>query len=105
MSHNFKAGDLALIIGSASEGSPNIGKMVELQEFLAPGQSFRSPDGKSCRLCGSGAAWLVFGESLQARNIDNGWVPLGLALVESRYLMPLRGDHFLPLTKREEVKA
>ena len=40
MQHQFKAGDLALIVGSRSGDSPNVGKSVELVELIRAGKRF-----------------------------------------------------------------
>jgi hypothetical protein len=89
----FKAGDLALIVGSRHKVSPNIGKSVELVKVIKNGEEFDCPDGKSRRSGVGFDAWLVEGEGLISHSIAHGWrYAGGIALIEERYLMPLRGE-------------
>ncbi|VVN78933.1 hypothetical protein [Pseudomonas fluorescens] len=97
MSHNFKPGDLALIVG-ARRRPDAIGKVVELVEYLHPGQegSFLFNNRGPFTNGDDEATWLVVGD-IEAFSFTD---LAGLALVSSRYLMPLRGD-FAP----EQQKA
>ena len=96
MSHNFKTGDLALIVSG-----PNSGCSVELLSFHVDGQvllgsgmysSVREPE------------WLVagpgitarFGKSMARHQVKDGLIP-------PRFLMPLRGDFQPEQQKSREV--
>lgn len=93
MSHNFKPGDPALIVGSRTGTSPNIGKSVELIQLVMPGDSFTTPDGFERRSGSEYPAWMVSGEGLVAITISDRRVDCGGAcLIQERYLMSLRGD-------------
>ncbi|MBW9244113.1 hypothetical protein [Pseudomonas paracarnis] len=101
MSHNFKPGDLALIVG-ATKLTDQIGVVCELDQYLREGDEYRTPNGNLCR-AGLGA-WLVIGESVSGRYLKKSTgremrTP-GQALVSEKFLMPLRGD-FIP----EQQKA
>ncbi|MDU9398056.1 hypothetical protein [Pseudomonas sp. zfem003] len=103
---NFKVGDLALIVGSNCSEGPNIGRVVELIEYLMPGQEFSGPDGASYENGADTACWLVFGDGLLARNLNDQWVAAGgMALAEERHLLPLRGDFQPEQEKAKEVEA
>lgn len=97
MSHNFKAGDMALIVGAHTLIN-NIGKVCELVEILAPEQisTWRDPK-DNCRIQNGdvGSAWVVVGDGLIS------WCGnAGRAIADPSHLMPLRGD-FIP----EQQKA
>ena len=105
MSHQFKPGDLAIIVGSNRGISPNIGKAVSLTIKLAPEAGFHLPDGRHVKNKGP-ECWLVEGGELSASLSSGGWVDLGgVALVEERHLMPLRGDFAPEQAKALEVPA
>lgn len=92
MSHQFKPGDLALIVGSNTGGSPNIGMAVELSQKLSTNDEFSLPDGRTIINRGP-ACWAVKAQGLSASTLSAGWIDLGgIALVEERHLIPLRGD-------------
>ncbi|MBI6975121.1 MULTISPECIES: hypothetical protein [Pseudomonas] len=86
MSHNFKPGDLALIVKG-----PCVGCCVDLISFhaantdvlLASG-SFGSSDVAAWRVSGNGLT-ARFGTSAERRPVKDGLIPSG-------HLMPLRGD-------------
>ena len=94
MKHEFKPGDLAMIVG-ARRRPEAIGKVVELIELLQPQQAaaqiidgtrFVNSDDEPC--------WLVTGDTLRADAITCG-VPhkvIGVGMSAPRFLMPLRGD-------------
>lgn len=89
MAQEFKAGDLALIVG-AQKDIGNIGKSCELVELLKPNERSKTlmADGRSVHHdCGE-PAWLVFGASLT--NPDR--FINGFAIRTERYLMKLKGD-------------
>jgi hypothetical protein len=105
MSHNFKPGDLALIVNS---GAPeNIGKTVRLVEFVAPhGEGFvhegvmfnpRPED-----------TWIV--ESLDgSKSLVGGYIQRNIMVssgpCRQKWLMPLRGDFTPEQQKSREVVA
>lgn len=98
MNHNFKAGDLVLIIGATTDTN-NIGKTAELVELVPPEtfSRFVLPKGSPAYHDEPMACWLLAGESLvQADPTCNGF-----GIRAARYLMPLRGD-FTP--ERQETK-
>lgn len=98
MSHQFKPGDLALIVG-AHRLKENIGKTCELIEFLAPSQvsAWRDPaDDRPVSNASGREVWLVAGEGLVSSIQDT----YGACLVMPAHLMPLRGE-FAP----EQQKA
>ncbi|MBA1301378.1 hypothetical protein JJD66_27500 [Pseudomonas sp. MF6751] len=96
MSHNFKPGDLALIINSHKRPE-NVGKSCELVAFMAPGDriEFEFDGNKAISHIGANPAWLVAGKDVVGSNGKAGF-----ALVRPQNLMPLRGD-FAP----EQQKA
>ncbi len=90
MSHNFKPGELALIVG-ACRLPENIGKTCQLIEFLAPEQvsSWRDPADNRTVINGSGShVWLVVGDELVSSIQDTH----GACLAMPVHLMPLRGN-------------
>lgn len=105
MTNNFKPGDLAIIVGSNKGISPNIGKAVSLKMKLATESGFSLPDGR--RVTNKGPeCWLVEGDDLSASLNSGGWIDLGgVALVEERHLMPLRGEFAPDQAKSHELPA
>ena len=99
MSHQFKPGDLALIVNC--EEPSNIGKCVELVELVQPGAMYRA--GRFLIENTSGVpVWHVVGEVISPCNAH---VVVGHAQkVESR-LMPLRGDFQPERQKSQEIQA
>jgi hypothetical protein len=99
VSHEFKPGDLALIVNC--EEPNNIGKCVELVELVEPGATYRA--GRFLIQNTSGVpVWHVVGEVTTSCNVH---VVAGhTQKVESR-LMPLRGDLQPEGQKSQEVPA
>ncbi|ANC80980.1 TPA: hypothetical protein QEM76_000211 [Pseudomonas putida] len=92
MSHQFKPGDLALIAGSRTGVSPNIGRAVELVIKLVPGQSFVAPNGRDAKNASGYEAWAVHSDGATAVG-ESGRIDVGgIFLIQERFLMPLRGD-------------
>lgn len=90
MNHQFKPGDLAMIVGALNAPS-NIGKCVELIERLRPeavSQWVNPIDGSHVRNRAGFPFWIVIGDDLTSRFPG----PAGVVLVHERHLMPLRGD-------------
>lgn len=102
MNHNFKPGDMALIVG-AHTMTNNIGKVCELVEILAPEQisTWRDPK-DNCRIQNGdvGNAWVVVGDGLISWCGSAGWVA-----ADPAHLMPLRGDFAPEQQKSREVVA
>jgi hypothetical protein len=102
MSHQFKPGDLALIIGSSRGTSPNIGMAVELVEKVAHQSEICIPDGRKMLNRGPDS-WLVSAQGLVAQLLSGDRVDLGgITLVEERHLVPLRGA-FTPQQQKSKA--
>lgn len=89
MAHEFKPGDLALIVGAFNVES-NIGKSCELLEYLLPeaiSQWVDPSDGMRIQNAAEAAGWLVVGEGLTSYCGTAGWV-----LADPVHLRPLKGD-------------
>ena len=100
MSHNFKPGDLALIVG-AHTLPENIGKTCELIEMVLPEQvsAWRDPqDNLRIQNGDVDVAWIVTGEGLNSWCGGSGWV-----LADPLHLMPLRGDFTHEQQKAKEA--
>lgn len=101
----FKPGDLALIAGSDKGTSPNIGMAVELTLKLRKNDSFSLPDGRKAVNRGP-ECWVVQADGILAAVYNTCFMNLGgIALVQERYLMPLRGDFVPEQQKSQEVSA
>jgi len=100
MSHQFKPGDLALIIKSIKRPE-NIGKACELLAFLVPGDrlEFEHNGLRAITHVGEHPAWLVAGDGVIGSNGD-----VGFALVRPSNLMPLRGDFQPEQQKAKEAE-
>lgn len=99
MNHQFKPGDLALIVG-AHYRVQNIGKVCELVEHLSPEQVSRWVDpSDGCRVQNAheSSGWLVVGEGIISALGDMGWV-----LADQQHLMPLRDD-FAPAAQKAKA--
>ncbi|MBA6134836.1 hypothetical protein NNX13_07290 [Pseudomonas sp. Eb3] len=95
MSHQFKPGDLALIIRG-----PNSGICVDLISFHLGGTvHFASGRWTEADV----PCWLVKGSGLRA-GFDDGYVPVEEGLIEPEYLMPLRGDFSPEQQKAKEAE-
>lgn len=104
MSHQFRPGDLALVAGSRTGTSPNIGRAVELMIKLAPGQVFDTPNGRKATNASGYVAWAVHAEGATAVG-DSGRVDVGgIFLIQERFLMPLRGDFEPEQQKAKEAE-
>lgn len=92
--HNFKAGDLAVVVGCRIDPS-SIGHVVELVERTLPGEFFSSPCGEIFHSEADEPGWVVLSD------VDlDGW-----AHIAERHLMPLRGDFAPERQKSQEVPA
>lgn len=101
----FKAGDLALIIGGKYPDTPNTGKSVELIQLVQPDEVIDCPDGHRVRNGSGKVVWLIEGNEIMSRSIThNRWVSHGgVALIQERYLMPLKGDFQPEQEKSKEL--
>ena len=103
MSHQFKAGDLALIVG-ANTFIENIGAVCELVQFFEPGGRVKAPDGSSH--LAPGYCWLVIGDGVvgayDSRFLREVVRTPGYGLVAPEHLMPLRGD-FAPSEQKSQA--
>lgn len=95
MAHEFKSGDLAVIVG-ANSLTQNIGKQCELRQYVVSGDLFLAPNGKTYRH-DDVPCWTLYGEGLAAV-INGEVVNLDFAIHEPRHLMPLQGSS-------EQIKA
>lgn len=94
----FKAGDLALIVG-ARRRPESIGKVVELIEYLPPGQEGEYVSGNRGPFTNADdeSTWLVLGDVSSFGDLP------GVALVAPRFLMPLKGEFQPEQQKSQEV--
>lgn len=92
MSHQFKPGDLALIVGHRYKAT-NVGKSGVLQCVVAPGEEVLFPHTFHGYRCagifnkGDRPLWFMVGDSLFSSAGAQGFV-----LVHESNLMPLKGD-------------
>ena len=99
MSHQFKPGDLVIIVG-ANSLTQNIGKHCELRQFVVCGDRFLAPNGVMYDHYDV-PCWTLAGEGLVAV-IDGEVVDFGFGIHEERHLMPLRGD-FAPTEQKSQT--
>lgn len=104
MAHEFKAGDLALIIGSAAQ--ENIGKTVRLVEFIAPGGDRFTHEGVSFPPR-KVPTWIV--ETIDgSKTLVGGYVQRNIMVrsgpCRQEWLMPLRGDFEPERQKSKETE-
>lgn len=92
MNHQFKPGDLAIIVG-ANSLTQNIGKQCELREFVTRGDFYVAPNGEVYRH-DDVPCWTLVGDGLVAV-VEGEVVDLGFGIHEPRHLMPLQ-DGFAP---------
>ena len=100
MSHQFKPGDLVIIVG-ANSLTQNIGKHCELRQFVISGDRFLAPNGVMYNHCDV-PCWTLAGEGLVAV-IDGEVADFGFGVHEERHLMPLRGD-FAPTEENSQAE-
>lgn len=89
MNHQFKPGDLAIIVG-ANSLTQNIGKQCQLREFVTRGDWYVAPNGKVYRH-DDVPCWTLIGDGLVAV-VEDEVVDLGFGIHEPRHLMPLVDD-------------
>ncbi|POF89656.1 hypothetical protein [Pseudomonas putida] len=104
MNHQFKPGDLALIINSAAQ--QNIGKTVRLVEFIAAnGDSFMHEGVRFTPR--QVATWIV--ETLDgSKTLVGGYIQRNIMVssgpCRQEWLMPLRGDFAPEQQKAKEAE-
>ncbi|WP_116865663.1 hypothetical protein [Pseudomonas syringae] len=105
MAHQFKPGDLALIIGY-NTFSENVGQTCELVEFFGAGRDHLTPEGALSEAPSD--CWLVEGKGIlgayQCRITGRITRTPRVAFVEPRHLMPLRGDFAPEPQKAKEAE-
>lgn len=100
MGHQFKPGDLALIVKSIKRPE-NIGKACQLLAFMVPGErlEFEFDGLRAINHIGTQPAWLVAGDEVISSNGN-----LGFALVRPENLMLLRGNFTPEQQKAKEAE-
>lgn len=88
--HRFVPGDAALVMG----GSFLLGQQVEIRRWVDPGDTYHRKDGVGYFLDPS--------ESVGGWAVSDG---KQIGVKADHHLMPLRGDHCVPLIKANEVPA
>lgn len=99
MTHQFKPGDLAIIVG-ANSLTQNIGKQCELREYVVSGDCYVAPNGVVYRH-DDVPCWTLVGDGLVAV-VEDEVVQLGFGIHEPRHLMPLR-DGFAPTGQKSKA--
>jgi hypothetical protein len=99
MGHQFKPGDLALIVGCYVDPS-DIGKVVELQELLHEGQEFSAAGWDHLCYDGPGLGWVCLSDDV----VDSTGLS-GFVVVDPKHLMPLRDDFAPAQQKAREVES
>ena len=102
MSHQFKSGDMVVIVG-ANSLTQNIGKCGELREYVAPGDIYLAPNGCMYRQ-EDVPCWTISDEGLAAV-IDEEIAYFDFGIHEPRHLMPLRGESAPDKAKSVKVSA
>lgn len=102
MSHQFKPGDLALVV--ACKIPELIGKVVELVEMIPAGGTTKTGD-REWENKTNDAAWLVTGPGLLCLTVKGNVEPDTFTSIAERKLMPLRGDFQPERQKSQEVPA
>lgn len=87
MGHEFKPGDLALIIKGQKGHENNIGKVVNLCFMVADQESYSAPGGYVQTNCSGSLVWVVQADCLTNPSPWTGW-----AQCAPENLMPLKGD-------------
>lgn len=101
MNHNFKPGDLALVIDAAIES--NLGMVVELIRKTSD-STITLPDGGKVGNPEMKVCWVVAADGLVTTNkLKPDPFKVKYAAVPERCLMPLRGDFAPEQQKSREV--
>ncbi len=102
MNHQFKPGDLALIVDCKVPAL--IGRVVELIRSVAPSEVFEADTIRWLNRSGC-AAWLVSAEGLIRMDPAGALHRCSSTLIAEHKLMPLRGDFQPERQEFREVKA
>lgn len=102
MSHEFKPGDLAVIVGTKF-ATETLGKTVELLEFLGSDPGIACPGGGIVQNVDKNRMWLV--RLTEGAYTDNLGVTSSEGPCREQWLMPLRGDFQPEREKSREVPA
>lgn len=89
MAHEFKPGDLALIV-CAFVQVQNIGKVCELVQLVQHDEIYVAPDGETYQHADS-PCWVTAAPGL-AMNLEGSTLFAGWGLSIPAHLMPLKGD-------------
>ena len=90
MRHNFKPGDLALLVQAHYE--ENIGKTVELVRFSCERWIPYGTDNYTANNQKLAACWVINGEILTDQDFEGEGVTVKQAVALECHLMPLRGN-------------
>jgi hypothetical protein len=101
MGHNFKAGDLALIV-SCPIVPTLIGRCVQLVECVGPGCDSFTAHGPWFNR-GDANAWVVEADGLVSLTIGKTLVEHPRCCIAEKYLMPLRGNFEFGQQKAKEA--
>lgn len=108
MQNQFKPGDLVVIVGSSTKGSPNIGRCAEIAFMVKADEEFTRPNGEKAiaRLPeGVRCAWLVVADGLHVHRKNIGqWVMTGYSLQLDQQIIPLKSTETPQLEKQKEVE-
>jgi hypothetical protein len=103
MNHQFKPGDLALIVQAHRE--ENIGKTVELVRFSQERWVPYGDDGYTANNSQMVPCWVVNGDIVTDQDFQGENVSVKQAVALECHLMPLRGDFAPEQQKSREVIA
>jgi hypothetical protein len=90
MSHQFKPGDMALIVG-ANLLTQNIGKACELVQLVRMDEIYIAPDGLRYQH-DDVPCWVVLGEGICSWRADGSIHQGDWGVCLPRHLIPLRGE-------------
>jgi len=102
MSNQFKAGDLAMIVG-ANLLIQNIGKSCRLVQLVRMDEIYVAPNGVKYQH-GDVPCWVVLGDGVCSWHEDGSVHQADWGLCEPRHLMPLRGDFAPEQQKTKEAE-
>ena len=102
MSHNFKPGDLALLVQAHYE--ENIGKTVELVSFSCERWIPYGSDNYAANNKHMAACWVINGEITTDQAFEGEGVTVKQVVALECHLMPLRGDYQIEQKKAREVE-
>jgi hypothetical protein len=102
MNHQFKSGDMAMIIG-ANSLTQNIGKQCELREYVTKGDRYIAPNGVVYQH-EDVPCWTLVGDGLVAV-VEDEVIDLGFGIHEPRHLMPLPPDRAPEKNRAKELTS